>query len=102
MGNNKPKNSPNKESNDGTEPAQEQATDAAFSKVNFIPDMSSVFAYAEKLQKGAGALSLIGTKKNIVQLYSLTTPAVEMSLAVLAESVNLNTHWDDFFKPEAS
>lgn len=97
----KSKNSSETVSSDQTELTQEQIKQAALPPVNFIPDMSNVFAYAEKLQKSAGALSLIDTKKGIIELYAVTTPAVEMSLAVLAESAGLKTNWDDFFKPEA-
>ena len=95
-----PKNTTKKVSDDETNLTPEQILRAALPPVNFIPDMTPVFAYAEKFQENVGALSLDNTKQSIVELYARTTPALELSLAVLAESVNLSPTWDDFFKPE--
>lgn len=76
--------------------------DAKLPPVDFIPDMKNVFDNAESVQKNNNNFSLCCTKQNITELLSKTIPAVELSLAVLAETVNLKTSMNDFFTAETS
>lgn len=80
----------------------EEILKAALPPVKFIPNMETVFKNAETFQQEVGALSLIGTKHSITELYAVTRPAVELALATLAESVNLKTNMDDFFTAPAA
>lgn len=80
----------------------EQIAQATLPPVDFMPDMRPVFAYAEKYQENIGALSLSDTKQGILELYTRTGPALELSLAVLTESVGLKASLNDVFKPETT
>lgn len=80
----------------------EEIIKAALPPVTFNPDMSNIFKYAESFQQEVGALSLTGTQNSIKELYAVSTPALELALATLAESVNLKASLSDFFTAEAA
>ena len=63
--------------------------------------MEPVFATAEKFQVELNSASLASMHNGIVELYSKTAPALELSLAVLAESVDLKASLTDIEKASA-
>lgn len=71
-------------------------------EVKWLPDMANIFQQAEKYQSDVNTLSLAMTKTNLMELQAVSTPAVELALATLAEAVSLKENMSDFFKPATS
>ena len=70
--------------------------------VTFNPDMTGIMKQAEEFQQEVNQLSVSATKNSIAELHAVSTPAVELALATLAESIKLKEDFSEFFQTKAS
>lgn len=72
-----------------TEAQEESKEPEDIEPIQRTPDMTTVFEQAEAMQKELNAKAVSSMEDSIKQLYAHSMPAVELALAVLAESVHL-------------